>query len=294
MFSFFIFLFLPFISYSSDATTGLLIKLCTGDYDALLPHSLPHLLAPSSISSSSNPLIRNKAVENGYNKNYNYERDNINWIGSREGEEREERGSKGSKESKGITGFTGNKAKHVFKEGSVPVPVEELISLFHDYEDNLIVLLESISLAFDGKTSEKIGNTTLELYLDRYDYVRTDLESMCIINKNGSGGDNDGNDGDGSGGENDRDNDYKRKSKNDYDSDNSDNNNNNDSNNSNSDSKRNTDYKEIQRQRHLTLTILENKVMLLLDGESKYDRSHASLLCNSFRFRKGELYLLDR
>ena len=52
--------------------------------------------------------------------------------------------------------------------------------------------------------------------------------------------------------------------------------------------------KDLQKERILSKNLLEEKIMSLLDGESTYDRTHALLLCSSFRFTKGELFLLDR
>ena len=145
---------------------------------------------------------------------------------------------------------------------NVAVPVDEIVSIFPNFEDYLLLLLEKINIFHNGKTTEKIGNTTLELYLDRLDLVRTNIENS-----------NNGNESDAEFNINE------------------------------SPTKKNEEKESkekliqkinLNEERILKLKMLEEKILNFLDSESTYDKSHALLLCTSFRFRKGELFLLDR
>ena len=142
------------------------------------------------------------------------------------------------------------------------MPVDEIISIFLEFEDYLLLLLEKINVFHNGKTTENIGNTTLELYLDRLDLVRTNIENS--INENKSI--NKINISDSLSGKNEE-------------------------------IELNEKLSEkiiLNEERILKLKILEEKILNFLDSESSYEKSHALLLCTSFRFRKGELFLLDR
>ena len=146
---------------------------------------------------------------------------------------------------------------------NVAVPVDEIVSIFSDFEDYLLLLLEKINIFHNGKTTEKIGNTTLELYLDRLDLVRTNMENsnnsdesvVAELNINESPTERN----------------KERESK-----------------------EKLIEKINLNEERILKLKILEDKILNFLDSESTYGKSHALLLCTSFRFRKGELFLLDR
>ena len=142
------------------------------------------------------------------------------------------------------------------------MPVDEIISIFLEFEDYLLLLLEKINVFHNGKTTENIGNTTLELYLDRLDLVRTNIENS--INENKSI--NKINISDSLSGKNEE---IELKEK-------------------------LSENFNLNEERILKLKILEEKILNFLDSESSYEKSHALLLCTSFRFRKGELFLLDR
>ena len=142
------------------------------------------------------------------------------------------------------------------------MPVDEIISIFLEFEDYLLLLLEKINVFHNGKTTENIGNTTLELYLDRLDLVRTNIENS--INENKSI--NKINISDSLSGKNEE---IELKEK-------------------------LSENFNLNEERILKLKILEEKILNFLDSDSSYEKSHALLLCTSFRFRKGELFLLDR
>ena len=159
------------------------------------------------------------------------------------------------------------------------VPVDEIISIFLDFEDHLLLLLEKITLFFGGKTTEKVGNTTLELYLDRLDLLRTNIENSKYITKELLDFKKEENDNNSYQDINEIDS-YRKKNRN----------------------KENTAFTDLtmmentnlNKERILNYKILEDKIISFLDGESTYDRLHALQLCSSFRFSKGELFLLDR
>ena len=89
-----------------------------------------------------------------------------------------------------------------YKEKRTPVPINEILALFSGYEDHLLLLLESVGEKMGNRNSEKIGNTTLELYLEKLDELKTDHDSelyksefICIndnyVNNDGSNNKND-------------------------------------------------------------------------------------------------------
>jgi hypothetical protein len=94
------------------------------------------------------------------------EKDKGKVIGKEKGKEVEKKVEKEKEKEK-------DRGRVVGKEVvQVPVPIDELISLFSGFEIYLIQLVKSVGEKLGNKGSEKLGNTTLELYLEKYDLLR--------------------------------------------------------------------------------------------------------------------------
>jgi hypothetical protein len=149
------------------------VKLCTGDYHSLLPLSLPSSTSESSFSSQIKIDEKDKGKITG------------NEIGKGAGKEKEKKVEK-EKEKEREKEKEKERGRVVGKEVvQIPVPIDELISLFSGFENYLIQLVKNVGEKLGNKGSEKLGNTTLELYLEKYDLLRMyDDDSMYGQNDN--------------------------------------------------------------------------------------------------------------
>ena len=68
----------------------------------------------------------------------------------------------------------------------IALPLDDIISFFSGYEDRLFQLVVAVGNVLGSKASITIGNTTLELYLDRLYLLRTYDENITLINENNS------------------------------------------------------------------------------------------------------------
>jgi hypothetical protein len=137
------------------------VKLCTGDYHSLLPLSLPSSTSESSLSFQIKIDEKDKGKIIG------------NEIGKSAGKEKEKKVEK-EKEKEKEKEREKERGRVVGKEVlQIPVPIDELISLFSGFENYLIQLVKNVGEKLGNKGSEKLGNTTLELYLEKYDLLRT-------------------------------------------------------------------------------------------------------------------------
>ena len=141
-----------FLTNSPDATTGLLVKLCTGDYQSII--SLPFLIND--------------------NKKNN--------IGVKENNENNKSKEKIKDKNKNIENL--KLSSNLIKK--IALPLDDIISFFSGYEDRLFQLVVAVGNALGSKASITIGNTTLELYLDRLYLLRTYDENITLINENNS------------------------------------------------------------------------------------------------------------
>lgn len=139
-----------FLINSADATTGLLIKLCTGDYQSII--SLPLSLS-----------LNNDNHENARNNN------NV-----------EDNKQKKKNESKNIENL--KLSSNLIKK--IALPIDDIISFFSGYEDWLFQLVVCVGNVLGSKASVTLGNTTLELYLDRLYLLKTYNENNFQNNTN--------------------------------------------------------------------------------------------------------------
>jgi hypothetical protein len=221
-----------FLFLAPDATTGLLCKLCTGDYHSLLPLTLP------SSTSESSLISQNKLDEKEKEK------------GKEIGKDKKEKGKEKDKERGRVVG------KEVVQ---IPVPIDEIISLFSGYENYLLQLVKTVGEKLGNKGSEKLGNTTLELYLEKYDLLRTyDDNVMYERNDNINNNNNNNN-------ENEKEKDTENKRKN------IENENNREIKNIR-DSECELSKEDLLAEKNANVGLIEEKIMALLDGNLPYDR----------------------
>ena len=207
-----------FLINSPDATTGLLVKLCTGDYQSIisLPLSLPL------------PLLINDNK-----KNDNDVKENNEIIKNKEKTKEKDKNFENLKLSSNLI-------------KKIALPLDDIMSFFSGYEDRLLQLVVAVGNVLGSKASITIGNTTLELYLDKLYLLKTYDENFSSITTN----------------------------------DNSNNNNNNDNNNNNNNN--NNDEKKIDKEilksnflleKNKNINSIEEKILEFLDGDLPYDRS---------------------
>ena len=137
----------------------------------------------------------------------------------------------------------------------IPVPIDEIISLFSGYENYLLQLVKTVGEKLGNKGSEKLGNTTLELYLEKYDLLRTYDDNVmyeCNDNINNNN-------------ENEKEKDTENKRKN------TENENNREIKNIR-DSECELSREDLLAEKNANLGLIEEKIMALLDGNLPYDR----------------------
>ena len=157
------------------------------------------------------------------------------------------------------------------KEKRTPVPITEILALFSGYEEHLLLLLESVGEKMGSKGSEKLGNTTLELYLEKLDDLRTDHDSelyksgfICINDNYVNNNNNDNNNNNNNSSNN------KHKNTNDHSDDNDNNKDYNFVN--NYDITTVDSIEEIKSETASNMLIIEDKIMTLLDGDIPYNK----------------------
>lgn len=153
-----------FLINSADATTGLLIKLCSGDYQSIisLPLSLP-------IKENENTKNNNNIKVNNKEKDKNKSKD------------------KDKNENKNIENL--KLSSNLIKK--IALPIDDIISFFSGYEDRLFQLVVCVGNVLGSKASVTLGNTTLELYLDKLYLLKTYDENNFQNNNNNINNDND-------------------------------------------------------------------------------------------------------
>jgi uncharacterized FlaG/YvyC family protein len=153
-----------FLINSADATTGLLIKLCSGDYQSIisLPLSLP-------ISENENTKNNNNIKENNKEKDKNKNKEN---------DKNENKNTENLKLSSNLI-------------KKIALPIDDIISFFSGYEDRLFQLVVCVGNVLGSKASVTLGNTTLELYLDKLYLLKTYDENNFENNNNNINNNND-------------------------------------------------------------------------------------------------------
>ena len=136
-----------FLICSADATTGLLIKLCSGDYQSIV--SLPLFL----------PLDQNENTKNN----------NPNRVENNKEKDKNKSKEKDKNENKNIENL--KLSSNLIKK--IALPIDDIISFFSGYEDRLFQLVVCVGNVLGSKASETLGNTTLELYLDKLYLLKT-------------------------------------------------------------------------------------------------------------------------
>jgi hypothetical protein len=146
-----------FLINSADATTGLLIKLCSGDYQSIisLPLSLP---INENESTKNNNNIKENSKEKDKNKSKEKDKNN----------------------NKNIENL--KLSSNLIKK--IALPIDDIISFFSGYEDRLFQLVVCVGNVLGSKASVTLGNTTLELYLDKLYLLKTYDENNFQNNNN--------------------------------------------------------------------------------------------------------------
>jgi len=223
--------------HRSVVFTALLLKMCTADYASLLPHTHPAAKAHPAGTSSTHS---NHASSSSTN----------------------------SKHIKKVTAADVTKSfTHLLSDAVVVpserLPIADVLYLFSNDNASLLTLLQGFVDASPGRQlPPKVATTLMELYLNKYNTVYTELHSLI-----------------------------------DYTATTASNTNttaNAATATANTSNANLTKQVEIERLEH-TLHSTDTLIMGLLDGaHTTYDPAHTLLLCHSFHYERGQRYLLEK